>query len=96
MRDERPITLAQAARHHPDGTPPSTIVRHITKGVKAPVGVVRLEALRFGRRWTTSTEAIHRFREKCTIEVCGTPPPSPDRAAERAKAKAFLDAIGAK
>jgi len=92
MTNERWITLAQAASAYPQGTNLSTIVRHITKGVKTPGGVVKLEASRIGGRWTTTREAVERFRARCTASAGGEPAPS--RTTSHARAEAYLDAIG--
>lgn len=89
------LTLKQALkRFYPEGTHIGTIHRHVTKGVVTRSGIVKLEAERLGGRWTTTAEAVRRFRERCTAEAGGTPPPSPDRAASKARAKAILDALG--
>lgn len=93
---ERPITLAVAARSYPEGTHLSTIMRHVTRGIKTPRGVVRLEASRIGGRWCTTRSAIERFRAECTAARAGGPAPAAPETASRAKAEAYLDAIGLK
>ncbi len=94
MGDERPITLAQAARHYPDGTHLSTIVRHITRGIKTPRGVVRLEASQIGGRWATTAAAIERFRVACTETRGESPTPPVPRPLAQARAAAYLGSIG--
>ncbi len=52
----------------------STVLRHITKGVRLPNGeIIRLEGARLGGRWITSVEAVQRFMERLTA---GTLPDS--------------------
>ncbi|WP_165244505.1 DUF1580 domain-containing protein [Paludisphaera soli] len=89
---QQPLTVAQAARFYPGGTHTGTIIRHITRGVRTPQGVVKLEASRMGGRWTTTIEAIERFRSACTVRSGGEARPS--RTSSHAKAEAYLDAIG--
>jgi hypothetical protein len=70
----------------------STVLRWILTGAKGPGGVtVRLEAVRAGRKWLTSREAVQRFLEALTPDpeaAQSTPVPrSPgrrQRASERA------------
>jgi hypothetical protein len=79
----------------------STIIRWVTKGVKAPNGrVIRLEAVRVGAAWKTSLEAVARFSAALTEAALPFPSPSSEplptpkqrrRAAEAATKKA--DAI---
>lgn len=42
-----------------------TVIRWITDGYPAAGGVVRLEAIRSGRTWVTSREAVLRFLAAC-------------------------------
>ena len=50
----------------------STLLRHITKGVRLANGeVVRLEGARLGGRWITSVEAVQRFMERLTASALG-------------------------
>jgi len=90
---ERPLTIAQAAKLYPSGTNVQTVVRHITRGIKTPFGVVKLEASKYGGRWTTTEEAIRRFRDRLTVESRGTPPPASASRAHQL-AKAHLDSLG--
>ncbi|WP_165252931.1 DUF1580 domain-containing protein [Paludisphaera soli] len=90
---EAPLTVAQAAKLYPRGTHVSTVIRHITKGVRTPGGVVRLEASRMGGRWTTTAAAVERFRSACTTARMPTSPPSA-RTTTQAQVAAHLDAIG--
>jgi hypothetical protein len=90
------LSLSQAARRFPpfrEGKPcaPSTIFRWITAGVRLPDGRrVRLEAVRLGGRWLTSTQAIERFIARQTPRIDTDPTLAPrtsshrQRAAERA------------
>lgn len=89
---EAPLTIAQAAKLYPRGTHVSTVIRHITKGVKTPGGVVRLEASRMGGRWTTTAAAVGRFEERCTVAAGGEA--RPGRTSAFARSEAYLDAIG--
>jgi hypothetical protein len=64
---ETAVSLGQATRVLPpgrNGRPVhiSTLVRAITKGVNGH----KLEALRVGKRWVTSVEAIQRWAEAQT------------------------------
>lgn len=89
------LTISQAAEYYPKKTHSSTIIRHVTRGIKTPAGVVKLEATRLGGRWVTTREAIDRFSERLTAN-CGAvaPEPTQTRKASTAKAKAFLKSIG--
>jgi hypothetical protein len=90
------LTIAQAAQFYPPKTHSTTIIRHITRGIKTPNGVVKLEATRLGGRWVTTRAAIDRFSERLTAK-CGAvaPEPTQTRKAASEKSKAFLRAIGA-
>lgn len=88
------LTIAEVARYYPKGTALQTITRHITQGVKTPKGVIRLEAYRIGKRWTTTAAAVERFRMACTNAYLDAPPPQPSNEARRRKAKATLRAFG--
>jgi hypothetical protein len=95
MTGETALTLRQALKmFYPAGAGIATIHRHVTKGVRTPCGVVKLEAERLGGRWTTTPEAVRRFRERCTRAAGGQPPPSPAREARKAAAKAHLESLG--
>ncbi len=64
--DETTLSLPEAARRLPSyrrGRPVSVscIMRWILHGVRTPIGAVKLEAVRLGGRWITSTEALGRF-----------------------------------
>lgn len=69
LADEPLISLGQAAKKFPgsrgaDRLHPATISRWIVRGVVAPDGRrVRLEALRVGHRWLTSSGALARFAD---------------------------------
>ena len=88
------LTITQAAKFYPQKTHASTIIRHITKGIKTPGGVVKLEAHRMGGRWVTTIEALERFRDLLTLQRDVEPPPSKTRKAKDALTDAFLDSIG--
>jgi hypothetical protein len=92
---ETPVPLAEATKLVPPArsgkrTHLSTLLRWILHGVKGPGGaVVRLEAMRLGSRWFTSREAVQRFSEKLTPQICerSQPPRSPtarNKASQRA------------
>ena len=52
----------------------STIHRWIVDGVRGPDGlVVRLEAVRLGKRWVTDDLALRRFAERLTPLLPSTP-----------------------
>lgn len=94
MNHERPLTVAQAVKHYPEGTAPSTIIRHIKQGVRTRGGaVVKLEGAMMGRRWTTTAEAIERFRDRLTVKA-GADPTPPERSLTLARSEAYLDALG--
>jgi len=96
IRNETPISLAQAARMQPPGrrgrpVNPATVFRWIHNGVKGPGGeIIRLEGYRMGGRWLTTIEALERFAAAQT-PVLGEPnkilrsPTARRRAAERAE-----------
>lgn len=90
---EQPLTIAQAAKLYPARTNASTIIRHITRGVKVRGVVVRLEGQRMGGRWTTTAEAVERFFGRLNRQVDAEPPP-PKRSRAFSRAEAFLDKIG--
>jgi uncharacterized protein DUF1580 len=86
---ERVVSLTQAARLLPPGrngrpVHVSTLVRAIVRGNRQGV---RLEALRLGSRWFTSTEAIQRWCERqtrlCDLPVTNKAPRLPRRKIER-------------
>jgi hypothetical protein len=96
LTTEAMIPLARAAEMVPPArrgkkTHLSTVFRWVTDGAKGPDGRrVRLEAVRLGGRWLTSTEAVQRFAERLTPDLDRPRPPasrSPgarERAAKRA------------
>ncbi len=65
--DEKPFPLRQAAglippSHTNKPVSLSCLIRWVVTGVKGPNGSrVRLEAVRFGGRWLTSSPALERF-----------------------------------
>jgi hypothetical protein len=81
----------------------SKVIRAIIKGIKTPTGErVRLDALRVGGRWITSTEAISRFASELTASRLGTRElrpkvtPTDHRARRLAQVERELDARGIK
>lgn len=103
LLSETVLSLAAAARSLPPsrrGRPVtvSCLMRWISDGVRLPSGaVVRLEAVRMGGRWLTSTEALRRFALSQT-PAFNNPSPMPrsasasQRAADRANRQ--LERIG--
>lgn len=89
------LTIAQAAKFYPRKTHTTTIIRHVTRGIKTPAGVVKLEATRLGGRWVTTREAIDRFCERLTASHGAVlAEPTETKKASTAKAKAFLKSLG--
>jgi hypothetical protein len=95
LQNERTLSLAQAAREPlfppgRNGAKPtlSCILRWILNGVNGPTGDrIRLEAVRLGRRWITSREAIQRFAERLTPQLGESEPVRSTRTAvERGRA----------
>ncbi len=70
--NEHRIGLHEGTKLYPsfrEGRPThvSTLLRHITRGVRLSNGeIVRLEGARLGGRWVTSVEAVQRFMERLT------------------------------
>src|SRR5262245_56351012 len=83
------LSLSQAARRFPpfrENKPvaPSTVFRWIASGVRLPDGSrVRLEAVRLGGRWLTSSPAIERFIARQTPNLNADPSPTPRTARQR-------------
>jgi Protein of unknown function (DUF1580) len=83
--NETVIGLAAAARRLPPlraGRPvhPATLTRWIDKGIIGPGGQrVKLEALRVGASWVTSTEAIQRFCDALSVRPDGNAAAPPVR-----------------
>jgi hypothetical protein len=72
LKSETPLSLAQAAALLPPSrggrrVHRSFLIRAITRGTNG----VRLEAVRIGRRWITSVEAIERWLEGQTERAAG-------------------------
>jgi hypothetical protein len=94
------ISLDAAGRLY--GVNGSTVFRHHRRGVKLPDGsIVRLQALRIGRKIRTTKEAVRRFLEalNSTAEPAtgeqAAPPRSPSaRQRHSAKANQSLAASG--
>jgi hypothetical protein len=85
LATERPIRLEVAARQV--GHNFSTVFRWIVDGVKAYDGsLVRLEAVRLGRKWVTSQAALQRFAERLTPDLGAHRSPTPRPPAKRQRA----------
>jgi hypothetical protein len=95
---EDALTLTEACKVLPrgrNGARPqlSTLLRWILEGVRGLDGrLVRLEAVRLGRKWVTSRQALQRFTAALTSTLENSPtPPRPrtpgqrQRASERAE-----------
>ncbi|HEX4613273.1 MAG TPA: DUF1580 domain-containing protein [Urbifossiella sp.] len=102
LTDEPLISLSQAAARFPghrgaDRLRPATLTRWILKGARAVDGRrVKLEALRVGCRWLTSSPALARFA--AALGPAAAPPPARSpaartRASDRAGAE--LERLGA-
>lgn len=91
LATEQTISLGQAARLLPPGrggrpVTLSCVLRWILNGASSPSGeLVRLEAIRIGGRWCTSTQALQRFAQALTPNL-GDTPPSPRTSAARHRA----------
>ena len=87
------LSFAEAARKLPPfraGRPvnPSTVFRWAFSGVRLPSGeLLRLEAVRIGGRWLTSSEALERFAARQTPQFA-EPTPTPRSSSARQKAAA--------
>src|SRR5215470_12217352 len=79
LLSENLITLYEAANRLPPGRGRrpvsfSCVLRWITQGIPGPDGQrVRLEAVRLGRRWLTSEEALARWAERLTPRLDAEP-----------------------
>jgi hypothetical protein len=94
---ETPLPLKSATALVPPGrsgqrTHPSTLLRWIVRGAKAPSGDrVRLEAVRLGGKWVTSREAIQRFAEQLTPRFDSERLRAPRTPAQRRRADERAD-----
>lgn len=96
LMSETTLSLTDACRRLPagrNGKRPtiSCLIRWIVDGTPGPHGTrVRLEGLRVGGKWITSTEALQRYAETLTPRLDNEPCPAPrtpgqrDRANQRA------------
>jgi len=79
--------VARTARTHF-----STVYRWILRGMPGPDGQrIKLEAVRLGRAWLTSKEALKRFADALTPkpdEHGNIPPPRTHRARQKASERA--------
>ncbi len=68
-----PTALARQTRTEESsrGVHAATIIRWITRGVRVKGQVIKLEALRLGGRWVTSTQALDRFMARLTAASAG-------------------------
>jgi hypothetical protein len=81
----------EAPKHLPKGrrggpVHPGTVLRWILKGIRG----TKLEALRLGGHWVTSSEALQRFAERLTPNLetepqTRRPPSARERATRRAE-----------
>jgi hypothetical protein len=91
LATEHRIGLHEGAKLYPsfrEGRPThvSTVLRHITKGVRLPDGqIVHLEGARLGGRWITSVEAVQRFMERLTAGALGDIANMPNRPSRGSK-----------
>jgi hypothetical protein len=102
LQTERLVSLAEAAKLVPPGrqgksTHVGTLLRWVLKGCRAPNGgKVKLEAIRLGGKWATSSEALQRFADRLTPRLDEPPPvirsfTARQRASKRAE-KALIEA----
>ena len=95
LASEQRIGLHEAAKLYPSfrngrTTHISTLLRHITKGVRlSNCEVVRLEGARLGGRWITSVEAVQRFMERLTADALGKAPETPPIRTTKQRARAL-------
>jgi hypothetical protein len=99
LQNEQLITLPQAANLVPPArngkkTHVSTVLRWILKGIDG----VKLEGIRIGGRWLTSTPALQRFGERVTPDLNGERSKGPRSPSQReraiARAERRLERIG--
>src|SRR5947209_2266700 len=104
IRSGHGLTLAQAGRLFPaargnaTGVHSSSVWKWSRRGSTGPGGEkVRLEAVRVGGRWLTSSQAIDRFVRALTGEAAPiSPPRSPTTRRQQSEADAKeLEAMGA-
>jgi hypothetical protein len=101
LEGERLLSLPKAAARFPghrggEQLHHSTLFRWVTSGVKATTGeMVRLEAIRLGRRWVTSLEAIGRFCERLAGNDSADISPSRSRDVGADEAARLLEQLGA-
>jgi hypothetical protein len=68
------LRLADAAKLYPGTVHPSTLIRHILKGVRLQDGsILKLHARRTPGGWVTSPTAIDEFIDALTADRCGEP-----------------------
>ncbi len=94
LKIETPIGLGQAARLLPPGRSGRPV--HISSLVRA-VMAGELEALRFGRHWVTTVEAVQRWGEAKAREAgagARSEQPRPGPALDRAAIERRLREIG--
>jgi hypothetical protein len=84
---EKLLTIAEAAKHTKRSF--CSVWRWILTGIRAPNGKrVRLEAVKLGRSWMTSTEAVQRFALATTPDLDADPGKAPRSASKREQAAA--------
>src|SRR5262245_52154253 len=85
LASERTLTIAEAAKNNRVAF--STLFRWMLHGAKNSAGqLVKLEAIRLGNRWLTSTEALQRFAERLTPRQDAPPVPLPRAESKRERA----------
>src|SRR5262249_4493029 len=93
LKNETPLSLAQAARMLPPGrrgrpVTLSCVLRWVIDGIKIGGALVRLDAMRMGGRWITSVQALERFAQAQTPKFGGAPAPRTAGRRQRGAAKA--------
>ena len=100
------LTAAQASRRlpphhgHSGHLHPATLHRWMTRGVRTPLGVVRLDSIQLGSQRLTSLEALYRFAEllhhsrSTATAIVDRPPPSRPSAPRSGNAEDVDPAAG--
>jgi hypothetical protein len=85
LLDEDTIRLYEAA--HISGTHFTSVYRWVLRGLPNAEGQrIRLEAIRIGRAWITSRQALQRFAERLTPRLDDAPVSLPRSASKRRRA----------
>src|SRR5438093_696611 len=99
LATETPLSLTAAAKRLPPlrGRPvaSATVLRWVLRGTLLPDGTrVRLAAVKFGATWTTTVEALDRYRDAVTaasLRTSDRPAEAPRSPAERERASGKVD-----